>query len=72
MTNCSIQKSAGHIAFAYGGTVEYFERSGEVYRAPMDNVLDVDGYRHGRWECSRGRWDRMPAEFFGVDNDETT
>jgi len=43
-----MKKSKGHIAFA--GNFEFYLRDGEVYRAPLHNAFDLDGYRHGRWE----------------------
>ena len=51
-----MDKSLGHIAFHDGA--EYFECEGEVYRAQIDNPLDVKGRRFGRWECSRAHFDR--------------
>jgi|TARA_Y100000296_G_scaffold81316_1_gene108291 hypothetical protein len=48
-------KSDGHISFA--GDFEYYDYNGEVYRAPLDNVIDLDrNVRFGRWECARTLW----------------
>jgi hypothetical protein len=35
------------------------ERGGEVFRAHLSNVLDIWGYRHGRWECSKAHFERF-------------
>lgn len=51
------QNSKGHIAWV--GDLEYYERDGEVYRAHCCNVMDIFGYRLGRWECSRTHFDRF-------------
>jgi len=48
-------KSKGHIVTVNGK--EYFDRGGEVYRAPLSSVIMPDGYRSGRWECSRSHFD---------------
>ena len=46
---------------------EYFERDGQVYRAPRYCPLDVDGYRQGaRWECTRAHWDRFFATVYAA------
>ena len=47
----NMQKSKGHICFY--GEFEFYERDDQVYRANVSNVIDVDGYRIGRWECSK-------------------
>jgi hypothetical protein len=50
--------SLGHICFS--GEFEYFERpDGEVYRAKIADVIMTDGYRFGRWECSRVQFERF-------------
>ena len=41
-------KSVGHILFA--GPYEYFRREGHIYKALTSNPIQIDGYRHGRWE----------------------
>lgn len=41
-------KSKGHIFFA--GSHEYFRREGNIYKALISNPVQIDGYRHGRWE----------------------
>lgn len=45
-------KSKGHIAFI--GPFEYFTiETGDVYRAPIENPLDIYGFRQGaRFECT--------------------
>ena len=50
-------KSKGHICFS--GNFEFYERGGEVFRAHLSNVLDIWGYRHGRWECSKAHFERF-------------
>jgi hypothetical protein len=56
-TTTPAQPSKGHIAFI--GDFEYYERSGEVYRCSRPDLAPVmtDGYRCGRWECSRAHFD---------------
>lgn len=51
-------KSRGHICFAFGGQVEFYEQGGLVYRAPTHNAFDIWGRRHGRFECTRKLFDR--------------
>jgi hypothetical protein len=51
--------SAGHISFVDG--YEWFDRAGEVYRAPISACVMPDGYRCGRWESSRDHWNRRAA-----------
>lgn len=51
-------KSQGHLCFHEGQ--EFYERGGEVYRAGLENAFE-DGYRQGRWECSRQMFDRFRA-----------
>jgi len=51
----STRKSVGHICFS--GSFEYLEHDGEVYCAPLGNAFDLDGRRHGRWECTRKHFD---------------
>ncbi len=53
-----MQKSEGHIGTIFNGTYEVFEQEGQVFLAPVGNSFDIDGYRHGRWECSRSHFDR--------------
>jgi hypothetical protein len=55
------RKSKGHIKFF--GDFEFFDRDGEVYRANINNVFDLDGYRHGRWESSRAHFDQYESLF---------
>ena len=43
-------KSKGHLTFKDG--YEWYLRGGEIYVAPLSNVIDTAGYRIGRWECS--------------------
>lgn len=52
------QPSKGHICFH--GDFEFFERpDGDVYRAKIADVIMTDGYRFGRWECSRAHFERF-------------
>lgn len=51
-------KSRGHICFAFGGQVEFYEQGGLVYRAVTSNAFDIWGRRHGRFECMRTLFDR--------------
>ena len=46
------KRSSGHIAFvprASGGTWEYWERDGEIWRQDTSAPVMPDGYRSGRW-----------------------
>lgn len=45
-----VKKSKGHIGFT--DDFEYFERGGEVFRAPFSDVIMPDGRRSERWEGS--------------------
>lgn len=51
-----MKNSKGHIGKL--GDVEVFERDGQIYFAPLASPIQTDGYRHGRWECSRIHFDR--------------
>lgn len=54
----AIEKSNGHIGFSADNKVEFYELDGEVFRAPVNAVVDVHtGARIGRWECSRKHFD---------------
>lgn len=55
------RRSTGHVCFAFGGAVEFYEQGGEVFRAPVSNAFDVEGRRMGRWECSRPHFERFRA-----------
>jgi len=77
-----MEKSKGHICFAQTAInefcfdyVEFFERLGEsplldyelqVFRAPVTNVIMPDGYRCGRWECSRKHFDQYKNVILGT------
>lgn len=57
-------KSRGHIAWSKDGAFEFYEVRGEVYRAPIGNVFDLDTKaRIGRWEGSRAHFDRFRDVF---------
>jgi hypothetical protein len=56
-----IKKSKGHIKFIWNNTYEYFDRNGEVFLAPVHNPIMTDGYRSGRWECSRSHYEIFKA-----------
>jgi len=47
------KKSKGHIEFI--GPFEFYERGGEVYKAPIGAIFDTSGYRQGRWETGSKR-----------------
>jgi hypothetical protein len=51
------RKSKGHICFV--GNFELYEQDGEVFRAPLHNAFDIDGRRHGRWQCTRKHFDQF-------------
>lgn len=36
--------------------VEYFERGDSVYQAPITDPVMPDGYRAGRWTCTKAAW----------------
>jgi hypothetical protein len=61
------RKSKGHIKF--WGNFELYEVNGQVFRALMSNSIDINGYRHGRWECSKGHFDQFSFLFEEVTND---
>ena len=65
----SHEKSAGHILFH--GDFEFFERGGEVYRAPISAPLAdfTNKSRHGRWECSRPHFDRYQDVILGYNKE---
>lgn len=49
------RKSAGHVCFA--GDYEFYKQADEhgdlqIIRAKRGNAFDLEGHRHGRWECS--------------------
>ena len=50
-----LEHSKGHICFVQGNDTifEYYDREGQIYRAPAYAVIMTDGYRCGRWECSK-------------------
>ena len=55
--------SKGHLCWLYRGEVEepieYFERDGEVRKAPASDVIMPDGYRSGRWVCNAGSYQKL-------------
>jgi hypothetical protein len=53
-----MDQSKGHIAFSHDGQSELFGRDGQIYIAPVSNVIMPDGYRCGRWECEAGHLNR--------------
>ena len=56
-----MRKSKGHMFFT--DAVEFYELGGEVYKAPLHNCIAIDTEaRHGRWHCSRVRWDQYESE----------
>ena len=59
------EKSKGHIC--HNKTFEFYLRDGEVWRANLGNVLDIDGYRHARWECSEAHFKRYEKIIVGPD-----
>ncbi len=59
------RKSAGHICFAFGGKVEFYEQDGAVYRAYVHYAFDVNGRRSGRWECDRSHFERNREVIMG-------
>jgi len=60
-----MKQSNGHLCFAFDSKVEFYERQGEVYRASSLNPVLSDGYRPGRWECSRDHFDRFREVIVG-------
>ena len=64
MTNTTqSMKSKGHICFQ--GEFEFFARGGEVFRAKLSDVIDIWGYRFGRWECSVAHYERFRSVILG-------
>lgn len=62
-----LQKSEGHICFAFDGKVEFYESTGEVYRAQTHHAFQTNGRRYARWECSRAHFDRYRDVITGLE-----
>lgn len=58
------QKSKGHLAFTQDGQWEFFlHPTGDIYKAPIDAPLDVNGIRQGaRFETVDGEHHRLSIE----------
>lgn len=59
------RKSAGHICFA--GDFEFYRQENEhgelqVFRANRSSAFDLEGCRHGRWECAATHLDTYGFE----------
>jgi len=56
-------ESKGHICWvkysADSASFEFFARGSEVYQAPATSVIMTDGYRCGRWECSKAHFEHF-------------
>ncbi len=68
-----MRKSEGHIAWmrsshSNGAHYEIYEQGGNVYLASVSNAFDLNGYRHGRWECTRTHFDRFREQYLIVDH----
>ena len=53
-----IEKSKDHIQFS--GENEFYLFNGSVYRADVNRPVMPDGYRCGRWFCSREHFKHTP------------
>ena len=51
-----MNEELSYCSVAVINNVEYFQRQGNIYQAPLDNVIMPDGYRCGRFECKASRW----------------
>ena len=67
----AVEKSKGHRCFCRPAglqsstpTVEYFEKGGEIFRAPVSNPVMTDGYRCGRFECHSRQWGHLASLMF--------
>lgn len=63
-------KSVGHVLWLAKGH-EAIEHEGQIYIAHVSTPINSQGYRHGRWECSRDHWDRYNRPWPN-EIDETT
>lgn len=62
-----MQESNGHLFWASHTecngeltiNTEFFVRDNKVFRAPMSNAVMPDGYRVGRFECSKELFDKF-------------
>ena len=67
MERCNKMNSNGHICWAQqiecNGEIttnhEFFMRDGNIFTAPMSNALMPDGYRVGRFECTKKAFDEF-------------
>ncbi len=59
------EKSKGHICF--NDNFEFYQCGNQVYRAALSNVIDIEGYRFGRWECSVPMFNRFKDMILGRD-----
>ena len=64
MNKLGAKKSKGHIAFflfnqssSWQEIYRHVDGDGSIVVAPVHNSIDVDGFRHGRWECYGGGLD---------------
>lgn len=56
-------KSKGHIGF--DGDFEFYAgANGDVFRANIGNVIDIYGYRSGRFESSAASWAHFGPKLF--------
>ena len=60
-----MKQSKGHLLFTPDESYEYYEQNGQVFRAYTGNAFDLDGYRHGRWECSKAHFERNRSQYEG-------
>ena len=59
------EPSKNHVAWSENGLFEFVKVGGDIARADVNNVMDVDGNRPGRFECSQETWEiyanKIPA-----------
>lgn len=64
-----LEKSRGHLEYYElennMGTVEFFVRNDEVFRAPVKAPVMPDGYRCGRWQTSLSKWPDYRTTVYG-------
>lgn len=68
-----MEHSIGHICFAQRvthpeitETTEFFERNGNIFRAPLSNAVMPDGFRTGRLECNTELWKQYGGMILGA------
>lgn len=78
-TSPQLARSVGHLAFF--GPFEYWQAGQDVYRASLDNVMEIlgrhpdgtyIGRRFGRFECPAHQWPTLSERLTTTYAKETT